>query len=204
MNELTGSIFRDCLKWNEGVYAITGGAGAGKTGMMQLLKITLAEKNYTIISLDDYFIGDSEYRKLLLKSKESNWEDFIDACNQYNWWNWDKILEVLRETHKKCDLILVDGAILGPLIPFIDFIYFLKTDSLTRFNRLTLRDGKKRSFEELIHRFLITEYSENLYIKNYLLKVKHKLGIMNGAGNYTTKDISIGRDEVFLPLGVKL
>lgn len=141
---------------------ITGNAGSGKSSLSELLQSEIYDlKTYHV---DDSFIGDSNFRKVLLEYKSTSWYSYIDACNQYNWWNWDQVIKDVDEME---DVTLIEGAILGPepIVDQLDVILFVYVPREERFNRLLKRDAHKRDFQEFLARFLITEYSETLYYR---------------------------------------
>lgn len=147
-----------------GVYGIMGPAGSGKSSLADQIRSTYGFKT---ISLDDFFIGDSEYRKRLLKAKQERSIDALqDAVNQFNWWDWDEAVATLARMVPKAP-VFVEGAILGPpsALEFYRKIFVYSEDQETRLRRLLTRDGHKRTVTEICARFLITEYSENLYYK---------------------------------------
>lgn len=120
-----------------GVYGIVGPAGVGKTTLLASIR------NVLPISVDWFFVEDSEARKRMLEEalRENTVLDmFTDKSNQFNWWDWgllDSTIQTLlrgegvvlsnlydRETGRK-DLqktlsnskhcsIVVEGAFLGP------------------------------------------------------------------------------------------
>lgn len=169
-----------------GLYGITGPAASGKTTLSLHLRDALP---VSIYSADTRFIGDSQARKALLDYKNSRGLDaYTDAANQFNWWDWDAIytdLELLkmqqdvvvaapynRDTGKHEDDTVIsgaapyrlyEGAILGPplVLNLLDKIFFLYTDPKERLNRLLDKDCGRRTFNEILARFLITEYSES-------------------------------------------
>ena len=52
--------------------------------------------------MDYRFIGDSLFRKELLYSKlKSSVDNYIDAVNQLNWWDWIKIEDDLKKLIEK-------------------------------------------------------------------------------------------------------
>jgi len=169
------------------MFAVTGNAGSGKTTLTKSLP-----KDFTVYSMDYRFIGDGKYRKELLKKKnEIALESYIDACNQINWWNWAQVehdIDLLqkgvardideiydRDTGKvipgsrlfngKNPFIIVEGALLGTygILNRFDYIFFVYTPRELRFQRLLEKDKNRRTLNEILARFLITEYSENLY-----------------------------------------
>lgn len=176
------------------VIGITGNAGAGKTTFAHYIS-HYYNNQIPVYSIDFRFIGDSNYRSNLLKSKQNNSiQQYIDACNQFNWWDWEAIYkditcllegkevviekaydrltgkienEIILKPWKK---IIIEGALLGPMmiLNLIDSILFIKRDVEERFNALIDKDKYRRTFKESISRFLITEYSEETYYQNYL------------------------------------
>lgn len=176
------------------IISVTGGAGAGKTTYS-------LNKSDNVYSIDTRFIGDPLFRINLLNAKSSNVDDYIDACNQYNWWNWDLIIEDIKKFISGNDIIIkngydrlsgefnhnkilswdkdliIEGSILGYDIPEIsDYIIYLNVDSNTRLSRLIDKDKNRRSGSDIAARFLITEYSEGLYynwlLSNYSDKIR--------------------------------
>ena len=166
---------------------IVGNAASGKT--------TLSRKiEPEFYSVDFRFIGDSDFRKRLLSSKAHNLDDYLDACNMYNWWDWDLVETDInnfivsgkislsgyydRDTGHTIkeplvvspSCLVVDGAILGPLsvLDKLEALFFVYTEPSERFNRLVSKDIGRRSFGEIVARFLVTEYSENLYYASTL------------------------------------
>jgi len=203
MSKSSWNIY-DYFKYlNKGVYAFTGGAGAGKSTITdQLSKLY----DIKIIHFDEYFIGSSQDRKILLLEKSKSIPDYIDMCNQYNWWNWEKIeKEIKRLVSLNHKYVFLEGAILGPssILKYIDIIFFIVVESKFRFSRLFDRDWNKRSFIELIDRFLITEYSENLYYKNILSKTENNIIYINSEGKLSDKDYCVNED-CSIPLKIKI
>jgi uridine kinase len=171
-----------------GIYGLTGGAGAGKTTLAKNLKSFCDE--ISIYSADFRFIGGSEERKQLLKFKQGlSIESYVDVCNQYNWWDWDAIendLRILksggnvtitkpydRDKGSFDNEIVIDGSkpyiiyegnnIGSPaIIELLSLVFILNTRDDIRFQRLYQKDLDRRTLKEIMARFLITEYSENL------------------------------------------
>jgi len=177
---------------NNKLVSITGPAGSGKTTMAHTLN------NVAIYSTDYSFIGDSLYRKELLEYKSISFDAYIGAVNQMNWWNWDKIYTDIftllkgntinihaydRDTslYKNIDIIpadtiLVEGAILNyHICDLSDLIIYKYSDDKTRFFRLLEKDNTRRNFHEIIARWLITSYSENIANKIMFDKFSDKI-----------------------------
>lgn len=160
-----------------GLYGIVGGAGSGKSTLAQSLK---ENYGFVVYSIDEQFIGDSAYRKDLLQRKqEISFDSLKDACNQFSWWDWDKIYrDVIRLPKNK--VCVIEGAILGPkiLLNLIRKIFLYHEESQTRLLRLVKRDGHKRQTTEICSRFLITEYAESLYYSRVLPSVEDKVVVL--------------------------
>lgn len=183
-----------------GIYAITGGAGAGKSTLTRSLAKSTGG---IIIEMDSFFIGDSAHRAALLLDKEHySWESYVDACNQMNWWDWREIEHELITKHaNRAVNIFIEGALLGPewMWFLYDKIIYVDTPSNERLARLIKRDGHKRDGQSIARRFLITEYSEQLHYSSlipYARKV-NKLKICDCKG---TLSAMIEKPErMFLP-----
>lgn len=144
---------------NFAIVGITGGAGSGKSYLARHL-------GFATFSIDSGFIGDSDFRKQLLQSKRQvSQQDYLDAINQYNWWNWDKIESDIRVMMRENYPLVVEGAFLGnpSILELFGAIIFIQTDDSVRFNRLVKRDGHKRTYNELMDRWQITGQSETAY-----------------------------------------
>ena len=183
-----------------GVYALLGPAGAGKSTLSTQLGAT------KIIHLDDYFIKDSAFRKQLLKEKEeTSWEEYRDACNQMNWWNWEALAMDLHERTER-DILLLEGAFIGPdyIWPLIDKLIFVSIPSWERLANLAIRDGGKRNGRELAHRFLITEYSETKHYRDVLSWFwdNNKLIVINNKGE-RLPSMSLDWGDLYLPKKVE-
>tara|TARA_E500000178_G_scaffold294410_1_gene299740 strand:+ start:112 stop:807 length:696 start_codon:yes stop_codon:yes gene_type:complete len=202
-NKLFKSVKSVIEREGNGFYGLIGGAGVGKSTLANKLKEKL---NYEVYSSDYRFIGDSLFRKqLLYKKQNKNIDTYIDAINQFNWWDWVSIerdLELLRQ--RKSVLIknaydrtkgnnynkivlhhenvtLLEGAILGDItiLNKLKKIIFLWGSPNYRFNNILKKDINRRSFNEICARYLITEYSENLYYSKLFTLVKDKLVFFN-------------------------
>ena len=172
-----------------GTYAITGPAGSGKTHTTREVGRALGAAVY---SLDLRFIGDSADRRTLLAKKQtSSLADYQDSANQFNWWDWAAVEGDLRDlgggarvtidaaydrdtgstsravTVDASAVVVVEGAILGPphLVRRFERIFFLVTPADTRLRRILGKDLGRRSFNEVLARALITEYSETVHYR---------------------------------------
>jgi len=218
------SVIDKILYSNYKVIGITGQAGAGKSFFSNIIK---ESSNFTVISSDYFFIGDSEYRKQLLSKKyESSLEYYIETINQYSWWNWDIIYLVLNTLINKkpyeltniynretglCDQnlilqptnsIIYEGAILGSsnILSLLDIIIFVDVDPIKRLNRLIEKDKNRRTIEELLARFLITQKSEKNYYNSYLKNFKNIIYI-NDDFKIIEKPLHITQESnQFIPL----
>lgn len=181
------------------LYAVTGPAGSGKTFASE----RLSESNDCVIySADFRFIGDSSDRKELLERKQArSIEDYVDSANQFNWWDWSAIYRDLNDLLNgskvvldapydrmtgqssaaieiyPAKVIIFEGALLGPpqLIDKFKKIFYICAPQKTRFERILKKDLGRRSFSEILARFLITEYSETIYYKNLFSWGRNKL-----------------------------
>lgn len=208
-----------------GLYGITGPAGAGKSYTARHIA---ADLQCSIYSADYAFIGSSAERKMLLSKKQMrSVEAYKDAANQFNWWDWGAILSDLEDlqsgkavqiaapydratgehgaamTIASTPTLIYEGALFGPpfLVARLKKIFFLWVDPAIRFQRLVDKDFGRRSFNEILARFLITEYSETLYYGKMLQWVEGKVVFLDGLTG-----LPRGRPELspslFIPLSV--
>ena len=202
--------------------AITGNAGAGKTSLLN----SLGDDSAIKYSIDWRFIGDSAYRKEMLDRKaNSSISSYVDACNQFNWWDWDIIASDLnklnnnepikfsgydRDTGYINDVqlfnsnkkIIVEGAILGPesLINNFDIIIFIYTLQSIRFERILSKDLGRRSLNEVLARFLITEYSESIYYRQLFEYCHDKILTINSSGDFINTPSDLFNGSYYLPI----
>jgi uridine kinase len=208
-----------------GCVGVTGNAGAGKTSFTK----SLDENNFIKYSIDWRFIGDSQYRKNLLDSKAKNSIfSYIDACNQFNWWDWDLILKDIfdikndgkfiidaynRDSGKydqteiiNClnKTIVVEGALLGPeaFVKQLDAIVFVYTPPKQRLNRLLAKDSDRRCVNEILARFLITEYSENIYYQQLFENYYEKMYFVDCDGAFISAPNDFISKSSYVPLPV--
>lgn len=204
------------------VIGVTGNAGAGKSTLAR----KLPPQDFVAYGIDGRFVGDSLFRKRLLKAKaESSIHAYIDACNQFNWWDWDSIIRdvgalannetVALEAYNRdtgefesTNLIpagrrvVCEGALLGPeaITQLLDVIVFVYSPIKTRLERLIAKDSSRRSVSEIVARFLITEYSETLYYQHLFEHHKEKIFFVNERGAFIPYPSDILTRESFIPL----
>jgi len=173
------------------LFALTGGAGAGKTTMVKRL---VAELGCAVYHVDWRFLGNSEERLQLLRQKQSvSIESLLDAVNQFNWWDWDAVSKDLclltkgqtiqitspyeralgiklskNQVVQPKGIIVVEGALLGPppILQLFSQIFCLSIPDEDRLMAMLAKDRSRRTTTEIVARFLITQYSEDLYYSN--------------------------------------
>lgn len=208
-----------------GLFGLTGPAGSGKTHTGKALS---AAHGCALYSADYRFIGDSLDRKSLLNLKQSkSVVDYQDSANQFNWWDWpairrdvDALLEgssiVVESPYdratgtkvapieiKPSKILLFEGAILGPpdLVHKFTHIFFLATPQRERFNRVAEKDIGRRSFNDVLARFLITEYSETIYYRNLFAWAQDKLVFVDSVSDRPCAKPDLPGD-LFVPLRI--
>ena len=210
--------------YGPGMYCLTGGAGSGKS----TLSSKLYASDISVYSLDWRLIGGSNYRKELLNKKQAtSLSSYIDACNQFNWWDWNAIIADLEElangnvltimdaydrdtTFSKnvqvlpSKYILVEGAILGPvqLLSRYKNIFMMIVPFKTRLLRLLEKDCCRRDPLEILSRFLITEYSERKAYSELWEWFKHKILCVDSNGIILDKEFEPKYGNCSLPFYV--
>jgi len=150
------------------------------------------------------FILDSSNRKRWLEEKwRVGIDAYMYAINQFNWWDLEKIYEDLNqlldgkplELEKAYDrksgkkdltirlpaikegVICFENCVLGGVecLEETDVIVLLSTPDKVCFERVMNKDAQRRSLPEIATRYLITTYSENIFLKLVLEKFRHKL-----------------------------
>jgi len=140
------------------------------------------------------FALDSSERKQLLRQRSRGaLADYVRFLNQFTWWDFAKIRKdlIALSSGKHVDLenvydrktgrtehavtmgpiqkgiILYESAILGGLdcLELLDVIVLLNTPDSVCLERTLRRDSNRRSMPEIASRYLITTYSENLFLE---------------------------------------
>ena len=166
---------------------------------------------------------------LLLEKQMRSIEDYMDAVNQFNWWDWGSILSDIEDlragtkiriaapydrttggigasvTLAATETLVYEGAILGPpfLVNLMARIFFLCVDVSIRFQRSIERDCGRRNFNEILARFLITEYSETLYYRNLFDWAEDRIVFIDGITGMPCGKPEFPSD-IFVPLRVNL
>jgi uridine kinase len=140
------------------------------------------------------FILDSKKRKMWLQEKwKAGLDAYMYAVNQFTWWNFEQIHNDLEKLSSGEPLtisggynrstgcmdldinipaipqgvLLYENAILGgvEVLEKIDLIILVNTPDNICFTRLLQKDAQRRSLAEIATRYLITTYSENIFIR---------------------------------------
>jgi uridine kinase len=140
------------------------------------------------------FILDSRGRKEWLDEKwRAGMDAYLHAVNQFSWWDFEAIFTDLtaiqneqtirigdaydRATGTKSanvtlgpvhrGIILYENCILGPLdaIPSLDIIVLLNTSDEVCLERLLRKDAQRRPVADIATRYLMTTYSENIFLR---------------------------------------
>lgn len=211
--------------YNAGLFGITGPAGSGKTHAAAALSVS---HRCTFYSADLRFIGDSVERRALLDRKQAkSLVDYQDSANQFNWWDWSAIQRDVNDLMtgssvivespydrtsgtkghaieiKPSKIILFEGAVLGPpdLVHKFTKVFFLLTPEMERFDRILKKDIQRRSFNDVLARFLITEYSETIYYKNLFSWASEKLIFVDTLSGRPSSQPLLSSD-LFVPLRI--
>ena len=219
----SANIARTIADIGSGIIGVTGPAGSGKSTVGAA---TAGTGTCGIYSADARFIGDSLERRALLSYKQGRSpSDYRDSANQFNWWDWEAIerdITALRagsevvipsaynraSGEKETNLVisprpqlLFEGALLGPpqIIQKIKAIIFLCVPADVRFERLLAKDSGRRSFNEIVARFLITEYSETIYYRQLFEWARDKIIFVDGETGRRCNPFELPAD-LFIPL----
>lgn len=210
-----------------GLVGITGPAGAGKSVLSAAL---CRDGTRSVYSADSRFIGDSLERRALLTHKQARSEDdYRDGANQFNWWDWHAIERDLtslaagegvaieapydRGTGARSSSVTImprpqvifEGALLGPpqIVQKLRIVIFVCLPAPLRLERIVKKDQYRRSFNEILARFLITELSETTYYNQLFAWAQEKLVFVDGLTGQPCAPFTPARD-LFIPLRTKL
>ncbi len=157
------------------------------------------------------FHWDSKERKRWLEEKwQTGINEYLYAINQYQWWDFDGIfndLSVLargetitipqaynRLTGKKDATVEIRGTekgvvcyencVLGGIehLAAIDIIILLNTPDPVCLQRIIKKDTGRRSLSEILSRYLITTYSENIFLKEIFENYPDKIACCDSDG----------------------
>lgn len=174
---------------------LCGRAGAGKTTLAEQILADLDKRGIEVVGYSgDYrFILDSASRKRWLDEKwRVGLDAYVQAINQFNWWNFPAIYADLarlmdgknvklenaynRETGQM-DLTLelpalaegivcYENCVLGGVefLETCDVVVLLNTPDEVAFERMMRKDVQRRSLPEIAARYLMTTYSENIFL----------------------------------------
>lgn len=177
---------------------VVGQAGSGKTSLCQRLSCEVPD--LSMIDGDHYFYGDSSYRKALLEAKAKNYAAFIDCCNMEAWWDFYRIETDLQNIKTKT---VFNCAIINDAIAKLsDEIIYLYTPDELRFRRIVERDSHKRSFEELIARYLITQYAERINHNYIFQNYSDKITCIDQTYKFINLHESVFKGKNFIPFPI--
>jgi len=189
---------------------ICGRAGSGKSTLMKKIveKLSISSAFY---SGDWRFKLDSKQRKAWIEEKWlAGMSEYLKAINQFYWWDFEKIYQDL-EALSKGDSIIIENAydrttgeknlrvnvsgvrdgiifyencVLGgtEILEKLDIIILLNVPDAVCLQRLVDKDSSRRTLPEIVARYLITTYSENLFFKFLIEKYHTKLLICDSDG----------------------
>ena len=192
---------------------ICGRAGAGKTSLGNKIAEELNSESIPTVcySGDLRFILDSEARRRWLSEKwRVGLQQYLNAVNQFNWWNFEKIHSDLKELalgHSltienaydrksgkkglrvkfppmKGGVVLYENCILGDmeLLQELDFVVLVNTSEKLCLERIITKDAGRRNLTSIVGRFLITTYSENIFFNILTDKFHYKMVTCNSDG----------------------
>lgn len=207
------------------------GSGKTTLGRWLVRGLKRAGAGAALYSGDWRFIHDSSQRKRLLEeSATDGLPEYLATLDQRRWWDFDAVrldLRTLvdgravtvecaydRETGLKArtiripavrsGIVLYENALLGgsELLRSLDAILLLRTSDAVCLGRILKKDAGRRSGAEIAARYLVTTWSENVFLGS-LRKFSAKIVGCDDRGNRVQ-----GPDgplpEVFLPVPEKL
>ena len=146
-----------------------GRAGSGKTTLAHTLKAERPE--ILIFSLDDYFIGDSLYRRRRTEAAVKAVNTLGSHILMTDWWDWDRLFQDIgRIVFSSPSRVIIEGALVPAVHhwKFLDSLFLLYHPNDFRVADLFVRDAIKRNEEELRQRLLITDYAESVSYETML------------------------------------
>lgn len=160
------------------------------------------------------FIRDSEGRRRWLSEKwKVGIDAYMYALNQFNWWDFSEIrkdLLCLKEGRPlqlpnaydratgRTDLnvtipateqgaVFYENCILGgiDILVMLDLIVLVNTPDATCLNRILRKDAMRRTVSDIAARYLITTYSENVFIELLLMHFRDKTIVCDSHGRFS-------------------
>lgn len=176
-------------------------------------KLSSKKMENVFYSGDWRFKLDSKNRKIWLREKwKVGMDAYLYAINQFTWWDFKKIYQDLNVLSKgyplqingaydrtkgeknlkikipaiKNGVIIYENCILGNvgLLENIDIIVLLNTPNLTCLERIIKKDLCRKNLTDIVSRFIITTYSENIFFENILANFKNKTIFCDSNGNF--------------------
>jgi len=189
---------------------VCGRAGAGKSTLVKKMTAEIGLKS-VFYSGDWRFKLDSEQRRRWLREKWlSGLDEYLRAINQFTWWDFEKIYADLddllrgkpviiknaydRETGKKNlnvkvqsirdGVIFYESCILGgvEILEKLDLVVVVNDPDRACLNRIIERDSARRNLPDIAARYLITTYSENIFLETLLNRFSDKLLVCDSNG----------------------
>lgn len=186
----------------------------------------------TAYSGDWRFILDSDGRKEWLRETwRVGMDAYLNAINQFSWWDFDAIardLAALRNGQTICiaeaydrligkktekitlgpirhGIILYENCILGKLetIPTLDIIILVNTPDHVCLERLLRKDAKRRAVPDIASRYLMTTYSENIFLRILRERFSDRMVACDSDGNLRPFPFICEVSHVPVPLHVR-
>lgn len=189
---------------------VCGRAGSGKSTLVGKITSELTVPS-VFYSGDWRFKLASEQRKLWIEEKWlSGMSEYLRAVNQFNWWDFDKIyadLDMLgrgdsvtiknaydRESGRKDSeinlsgvkdgVIFYENCILGgvEILEKLDIVIMLNVSDAVCLQRTVERDSARRTLPDIVARYLVTTYSENIFFRLLMDGFPSKLLVCDSEG----------------------